>query len=312
MSVPAASYKLIIDESVSNKQLSRFKAYAKNKRINLTNDLKIADTHSGMPDTQIIHHLLSRHTIFVTNDRPFHNKVLSKGLRCFYVNDEQVTGKTLPGIKIKPDIPQTKYTEEIKSNYHQTITPIRSLLLPSSDKELKRLSTKRRRIRNHFGGLGNLEQVAVTVSLRGGNTDLLIGVKIRVSSNVGIKALDASESYMIEKLDRKYAGIAAIDYALIVPILLMLNSIKTVVFFDKGVIDLPITQEANVKHADEFYDLFFQLYESFEQIEFVPTHKGKLIDRLKIKLINLNKGKSNELKPGNLANIIKKNKTQRC
>ena len=306
MSLSADNFKLIVDESISNKQLRRFEAYAVKKGINFTNYLKIADTHSGMPDTQIIHHLLSKHTILVTSDRPLHNKVLSKGLRSFYVNDEQLTGKSLAGIKVKPDIPQTQKTQEIKASYHQPQTPIRSLLLPVSDKELKRLSTKRRRIRNHFGGLDNLEQIAVTVSLREINSGILIGVKIRVSSNVGIKALDASESYVFENSDRKNAGIVALDYALMFPILLMLNRIKTLIFFDADIISLPDIQDADIKHENEFHQLFFKLYESFEQIEFVPTHKGNLIDRLRVKLINLSKNKSNEIKPGNLAEILQK------
>lgn len=298
--------KLIIDESISNKQLRRFEEYAENKGIHFSNYLKIAEMHSGMPDMLIIHHLLSKQTILVTNDRPFHNKVLAKGLKSFYVSDELVSGKLLVGIRVKPDIPLTKNTQEIKANYHQPQTPIRSLLLPVSDKELKRLSTKRRRIRNHFGGLDNLGQIAVTVSLRETTAGMLVGVKIRVSSNVGIKALDASESYVIEKSNRKYAGIAALDYALIFPILLMLNRVKTLIFFDTNMISLPEIQDANVKHENELYQLFFQLYESFEQIEFVPTHKGNLIDRLRVKLSNLSKGNSNEIKPGNLAEIIQK------
>lgn len=304
MSVAIANFKLIIDECVSNKQLGRFEAYAKNKRIGFTGHLKISEAHSGMPDTQIIHHLLGRHTILVTNDRPFHNKVLSKGLISFYVDDERVTGELLPGIKVKPDIPQTKRTEEIKSNYRQPVTAISALLLPTSDKELKKLRTKRRRIRNHFGGLDNLDQVAVTVSLRDVSTGILIGIKIRVSSNVGIPALDASESYTIEKVDRNNASITALDYALVLVILLMLNSVKTEVFFDSNVISLPNVQDTDLKYANEFYALFFQLYESFEKIEFIPTHKGNLIDRLRLKLIKLSKGGSNEIKSESLAKII--------
>lgn len=299
-------FQLIIDECVSNNQLNRFEVYAKKNRINFNNRLKVADTHSGIPDTQIIHHLLSKCTVLVTNDRPFHNKVLSKGLKSFYVDDERVFEKLLPGIKVKPDIAQTKHTDKIKSNYHPPVTSVRSFLLPSLDKELKRLTTKRRRIRNHFGGLENLEQIALTVSLREVNTNILIGIKIRVSSNVGVKALDASESYMIEKGLKKYDGIIAINYALIAVILLMLNGVKTIVYFDSDVIDSPKINDAQVTDDNDFYALFFQLYKSFEQIEFVPTYKGNLIDRLRIKLANLSKGKSNEVKVGNLVQIIEK------
>ena len=48
--------------------------------------LLIGKQHPGIPDVQIIHHLLDKNTIFVTSDRPFHNRVLSKGLNIYYVS----------------------------------------------------------------------------------------------------------------------------------------------------------------------------------------------------------------------------------
>ena len=306
MPASTPNIELIIDESVSAKQLRRFELYATNKNINFSSHFKIADKHSGIPDTQIIHHLLNKHTLLVTNDRPFHNKVLSKGLKSFYVNDEKVTEQPLAGIKIKADIPQTKNTQELKSSYHRPQTPIRSFLLPLGEKDLKRLTTKCRRIRNYFGGFDNLELIAITVSLRETNRGVLIGVKVRVSSNVGIKALDASENYVLEHCGLKNAGMTALNYALIFPILLMLNGVQTHVFFDTNAISLPDFKAANKMHEDDLFSLFFQLYKSFEQIEFIPTHKGDLIDRLRVKLVNINKRNSNEIKPGTLAEIIQK------
>jgi len=299
------SFTLIIDEGISGKQLSRFEAFAKNKRINFCMRLDIAEAHSGMPDTQILHHLLNKQTVFITTDRPFHNKVLSKGLKSYYISDTQIKSNVIPGFTVKPDIPLTKATQEIKSNYHPEKTPLRSLLLPSFEKELKRLSTKRRRIRNHFGGLDNIDQIAVTVSLRRVKTKILVGVRIRVSSCVGMKALDASESYIIEEVETKHSGIAALCHALILVVLLMLHSRKTLVFFDTNVIVLPKKGEAGEGNASDFDNLYFQLCDTFEHIEFVPTPKGEFIDRLRTKLVNLSKIKNNEVKTGNLAEIIR-------
>ncbi len=62
---------LIIDECVSGEQLTRFKSHAEDQGIFFQQELKISAQHSGMPDAQIMHHLLNNRTILLTNDRPF-------------------------------------------------------------------------------------------------------------------------------------------------------------------------------------------------------------------------------------------------
>lgn len=296
---------LIVDECVSGSQLARFKAYAEEQGISYHKALNVSAQYSGMPDAQIIHHLLNQHTILLTNDRPFHNKVLSKDLKSYFADDQHVTHKALPGIKVKPDAPLTKKTKEIKSNYHQVSPSIRFALLPSSSKDLKRLSKKCRRIRNHFDGLDNLELIAVTVSLRAFNGAQLIGVKIRVSSSVGIAALDASESYVLEASEQEQAGLIALNYSLITVILLMLSSVKTVIFFDTDSITLPDVSDENEVSNNDCLGLFSQLSGAFKQLEFTPTHKGPYIERLRLRLFDLMASDSNEIKPGNIADIIK-------
>ena len=300
---------LIIDECVSSRQLVRFKAYAEDQGISFQEELKISAQYSGMPDAQIIHHLLGSDTIFLTNDRPFHNKVLSKSLKSYFVDDDHVTHKTLAGIKVKPDTPLTHKTKVIKPNYNQVSPQIRKSLLPSCSKDLKRLSKKCRRIRNHFDGLDNLALVAVTVSLRGFNGGQLIGVKIRVSSTVGIKALDASESYVLEACEKERAGLIALNYSLITVLLLMLSSVKTEIFFDTDSIALPdmSDENPNVNEVAQNDDLalFTVLTDAFKQLEFTPTPKGALIEKLRLKLFDLIRCDSNEIKPGNIADIIK-------
>ena len=300
---------LIIDECVSSGQLARFKAYAEDQGIFFQEELKVSAQYSGMPDAQIIHHLLGSDTIFLTNDRPFHNKVLSKSLKSYFVDDDQVTHVAFTGIKVKPDTPLTQKTKVIKPNYHQVSPQIRKSLLPSCSKDLKRLSKKCRRIRNHFDGLDNLALVAVTVSLRGFNGGQLIGVKIRVSSTVGVKALDASESYVLEACEKERAGLVALNYSMITLLLLMLSSVKTEIFFDTDSIALPDMSDENafgneVEKNDDLA-LFTVLADAFKQLEFTPAHKGALIEKLRLKLFDLIRCDSNEIKSGNIADIIK-------
>ena len=300
---------LIIDECVSSAQLARFKAYAEGQGISFQQELKISAKYAGMPDAQIVHHLLNSHTILVTNDRPFHNKVLSKSLKSYFVDDKHVTHKALAGITVKPDAQLTKKTKALKPNYQPANPKIRQSLLPSCSKDLKRLSKKCRRIRNHFDGLDNLALVAVTVSLRGFNGAQLIGVKIRVSSSAGIKALDASESYVLEACEKERAGLIALNYSLITVLLLMLSSVKTEVFFDTDSIALPdINDEKALVNESTNNDdlvLFTVLTDAFKQLEFTPTHKGVFIEKLRLRLFDLIRTDSNEIKPGNMADVIK-------
>src|SRR5262245_35789753 len=191
--------KLIIDESVSNRNLEVFDALAKKTGISVDSRVFLKESHPGIPDSQVIQHLLNSETIFVTTDRPFHNKVILAGLRSYYVESGKITSKALRGIKVDSSKFVSRKDTVLRSSYHQPKTEIRGLILPTGDQKLKRLSTKRRRIRSHFGGLDNLAEIAVTVSYSPLRTGILIGIKIRVSSNVGIKALDASENYVFEK-----------------------------------------------------------------------------------------------------------------
>ena len=73
--------------------------------------------------------------------------------------------------------------------------------MPKSEKCLKKLRTKRRRIKSYFGGVENMEQVSITVSFKSVRSLMLIGVRFKISSKSGVKALDASESYICEKTD---------------------------------------------------------------------------------------------------------------
>lgn len=156
--------KIVIDESVSAAQFARFEIFARKNNIPTSDCLFIQEAHPGMPDSQILQHYLDETTILVTTDRPFHNRVLAKELRSYYLGPEGITGKPLPGIWLKPDIIPTKDDLVLKENYQPPVLDLRPLLLPASSSQLESLRTKRRRIRNHFSGQDHLEQVAVTVS----------------------------------------------------------------------------------------------------------------------------------------------------
>ena len=296
--------RIVIDESVSISKMKRFEAFARKKGFWTSGQLYIRQEHPGMPDGQILHHLLNNTTIFVTTDRPFHNKVLSKGLRSYYIEEKKITGKPLPGIRIGPDVVLTKTDHVIKNSYHQPKTEIRHLLLPSSPSKLKKLHTKRRRIRSHFGGQDHLDQIAVTVSWKLTGSNTLIGIRIRASSNVGIKAFDASESYIAEETSPKHRSIAAVCHALILLIQLMLHPVKTLIYYDAANMDNP--DEYAVDDSKDSFVVFFRvLAECFNDLEFVAAPKGPYVERLRKKLTDLAGNiKTNEIVPGNILEIM--------
>ena len=129
------------------------------------------------------------------------HSVLSKGYKSYYFDGHNFTPEPLKGIK-KIRLPvQIKKNLQLEDNYHLPKTEIRHLVLPKSEKCLKKLRTKRRRIKSYFGGVENMEQVSITVSFKSVRSLMLIGVRFKISSKSGVKALDASESYICEKTD---------------------------------------------------------------------------------------------------------------
>jgi hypothetical protein len=302
--------RIVVDESVSFSKWERFEDFAKEQGICTSEHLFIRQQHPGMPDGQILHYLLDKTTVFLTTDQPFHNKVLSEGLRSYYIDDDKITNSRLRGIRVNADRFIVKKNVIRKKNYHQEKCEIRPLLLPDSSSQLKKLNTKRRRIRNHFGGFDNLDQIAVTVSWEKANNKNLIGILIRVSSNVGIKAIDASESYIAESITSEHQNIVSICHALAVVIRLMLHSVKTIVYYDANKIELPVQHNKN-SQGDHYLRFFNALNESFENLEFVSTSKGKYIEKLRKKLgVLVGNKKTNEIISGDIEKMLNSLKDQ--
>jgi hypothetical protein len=157
--------------------------------------------------------------------------------------------------------------------------------MPTSPRQLQKLATKRRRIRNHFGGLLNLDQIAVTVSYLPLRSDVLLGTRIRVSASTGQKALDASELYARAAIPEEERDLAAICQALVLLKQLMLDSLKTLIFWDALCFHQP--PPAGCVPEERFGALYTALVASFPQLELVPTPKGPYMERLRRKLSDL-------------------------
>ena len=296
--------QIIIDEAIQDGQLENIELFLKRKKIKYSKFYLIAKEHPGIPDYQIIHFLLNNSTIFFTTDRPLHNTVLSKGYKSYYFNGHTFSSKKLKGIKPVRPFPHIKKDLQLKNYYHEAKTEIRHLLLPESEKQLKKLRTKRRRIRSYFGGIENMEQVAITVSYKLLKSAMLIGVKFRISANNGIKALDASESYIKESVEPENRELVALNYSLILTIQLMLNHVKTLVFFDSLKFEDPKKYLTN-ENQNQYQFMYKKLMENFNQVDFMVSAKGRFIEKLRLKLKNLSLTNTNEIVEGRIFEIGK-------
>ncbi len=307
--------KIVVDESVSTADLERVEEVVKKRGQAPPERLLLAVEHPGIPDGHILHRILDRTTLLVTNDRPLHNEVLRRGLKSFYVDGERITDRALPGIHRKKQFFDAPLVPEIAPSYRPPETPIRAALVPEAARQLKRLRVKRRRIRNHFGGMGHLSEVAITASWTicpppGGRTTRgasnLIGVVVRVSAHVAVKAIDASESYVAEPRAPWSGDLACLCHALILPIRLNIHPVATTVYFDAARIGSEI--EAVLRPAAEDQRAFYnQLTAAFTGLRFVPTPKGERIERLRRKLRALaGKRRAHEIVQGGLGELLER------
>jgi hypothetical protein len=296
--------RIIIDESVSAAQFAAFEAFARQHNLDTSDCVFIKETHPGIPDSQILQHYLDETTILVTTDRPFHNTVLARGLRSYYLDQDMITDQPLPGIQPKPGIAPVKTDLILNDSYEHSPVEIRPLLLPTSPGRLKKLRVKRRRIRNHFQGQDHLAQVAVTVSWLAQGAQTLIGIRVRIASNVGLTALDASESYLLETIAPEQRGLVSICHALVLLIQLMLHPVKILVYYDTRNIDNPLTRTTD-RSGDRFQAFFDRLLECFDHLEFVPAPKGKYVEKLRRKLNQLgHNDTAGEIVAGNITEMI--------
>jgi len=291
--------RIIIDESVSQRQFKKVKEYLGFDDNSLPEIVDIKKSYPAIPDNEIIKHLIDDNSIFVTTDRVAHNKILLAHKKSIYIDKDFVINKTLlKGIKL-PEKNINHKESKLKMNYEIEKSNIHQKLLPGTQQQLKKLRTKRRRIRNYFEGLDNIGNIDISLSKKDKGNKTLIGIKIRAISNNGIKSLDASEVYIIE--DKSQDERIFVCYVLITLIQLLLNTKAITVYYDLS--EIKGDFESNL-HS-EFSELYQTLKSYFDQLNFKSVNKGKNIEMVRRKLCQLNKNDAgNEIVSGDIS-IIK-------
>ncbi len=285
------AYTLIIDENVSDVLAFDFKSFLEKDNIHTEKIVYISKEYPGLPDDRIIIHLLNKNTIMLTSDRPFHNKILEKGLLSYYYNGDSFYPGRIKGMKTIERVHKKDLV--LDDSYLPAPMENRSIVMCLPERQLIKMRTKRRRIRRYFGGLDHMSEAAVTISLIPKGQGIIIGIKIKISSSIGIKALDASQNYFEEKHPAYPAGELALCYGLMLLLQLMLHQVKTTVYYDTNYIS-----DIFENSGEEITGFWNWLMKSFDNIEFIPTYKGYNLEWLRKKLAALKSKGSNEILKG--------------
>jgi hypothetical protein len=107
---------IIVDESISSMQFEKVLDYLKLNNSKLTKILHVKETYPGIPDEEILNHLIKINSIFITADRVIHNKILLQHKRSIYINKNWcISEKLIKGITISAKDKNNKSSELLVS-----------------------------------------------------------------------------------------------------------------------------------------------------------------------------------------------------
>lgn len=274
--------KLVVDESISPVQLNACKKWLKKQGLVYRQIFSIAEHHPGTPDAHIIRTVLDKADVVLTADRPFHNLLLKQGWRSLFIDDSlQISQRPMRGVPAAM-LPVPKGDQHQRAQ----MSGLHGLIMPESEATLKKLRSKRRRIRAHFGGYDQLQQISVTAVVRGD----LVGLHLYTAGG-SAKGIKASESYIREP---GAAGDAALSHALILALQLMLHQLEVSIYYDPAAITDPALSHDGFFHA---------LCREFPKLKFIATVKGRYMESLRHKLAALSVADTNEIVVSPLADI---------
>lgn len=287
----------VLDEGISQLEWKKLEPERK-KLMLVTAELRLVSVEfPGMPDVDIYRKISKLpNTCIVTSDCVFHNSLVEKKFPSFYydktegrLSRHQIAGVKPRGIFTEMGEPSIARHADDEGD---TITKqIPEFLYPTAEKQQKRARTKRRRIKNYFGGSSRMDECRVTVSISPGAGRHIIGFKANITSNSGLKSLDATESYLECDITQN----PEVAFSIVLGQLRLLGIRKTPVIFYYDKNSLPGPPETLLRDRD--LELWEYLHnESEAECRFLETQsKNPRMAQLQRKLQDLKKGKSNEL-----------------
>lgn len=278
------SIELFVDENVSAAELEISLKQLHQMKFVIKARVLVAERWHGAPDSAILEELMRCGAALLTKDRSFHNMVLkAKGISFYLSPHQQVTRRPLKGITPTPILPGRDNLKPLPPPDEHRLC-CRKIVTDLQDERLmKKLRTRRRRIRNKVGGAQNIESLAVTVTVFSD----LIGLTLQVNSNCNIAAFRGSESF-VRASEKGIADQALVE---VLAVLLRLNAetYRIKVYYDRGAgIPNPTTCPA---------PLFRFLQSAFSALEWIECSKGRHLDNLRQTTRGLWKRPTNMITP---------------
>jgi hypothetical protein len=299
---------VLIDESVGPED-PLWLAYVQWAKARPIDAQWVAQTHPGMPDTEIVHKLLRPGLALITKDRILHNQVIQRGLRSWTLNEKgDLTSKPLSGVPT-PALPSS-VIKGVKEAY-MTVPedPVTSALKSGlSERHAKGYRTARRRIRGHFGSAEAIDQASLTIGARLHGRQCVVGYALRLSGTSGVPGLRASEGYCSAPLEPhgQPHPAAAVIFALRDLYLLHLTQARTELYFlspESLALCQSLLPHAGPMADDPMAEALRQMLLGLRRVTFSPCVKGRFFDEMSQKLTALTRTKSNEVVSLDLARV---------
>ena len=290
--------RVIVDECVGPESalMQRFRQMlAPAQQVEL---VRLAESHRGIPDVELLRRLLGPDTVLLTTDRVLHNQGCALGFRS-YTLDEQgnLRRKKLPGIREPKPVPSTS-RGELKLDYVHPSHPLAQVLKQGMrEKAFQSYRRRRRRIRSYFGSEANIASAALTIGAKGTTESWLCGYYLRLAGKSGVEGLQASEGYSISPaLEAKPAW--CVIHALRELYLLQLEIVPTEVYIippASHALCESLLQQADGAGTASEREALRRLLQGLAAVQVFPCAKGPFFERMERKLQRLAYSRSNEL-----------------
>jgi len=299
--------RVIVDECVGAESalMQRFRQMlAPAQQVEL---VRLAESHRGIPDAELLRRLLGPDTILLTTDRVLHNQVCDLGFRS-YTLDEQgnLRRKKLPGIRASKSVASPSRGELKRDYVHPSHPLTRVLKQGMTEKAFERYRTRRRRIRSYFGTEVNIASAALTIGAKSTAKGWLCGYFLRLAGKSGVEGLQASEGYSISAaLEAKPAW--CVIHALRELYLLQLETVPTQIYIIQPASHAlceSLMQQAGGDRTPAEGEALRRLLQGLAAVQVFPCAKGPFFERMQRKLQQLACSRSNELVTVEFGRII--------
>lgn len=188
---------------------------------------------------------------------------------------------------------QTDYLQKLSDEVYQLTS---RLISTFSQKYIKKIRTKRRRIRSSFGDVANIASIDCTIGSKRISKAVIGGYFLKINARQSLKALiNASEGYC---LDQTCAHILSpVFYALSHLYCLHLSHVPIILYITSPqVLEICQNLKTTARGTEDSVERGVKLMLlHLTHIEFMPCVKGSFFDRMQNKLNQMKHGETNEL-----------------